>query len=138
MQQTMQQRKFSLRRLRLGVLAFGLAALCAGFFARFARAQLTNGDVIGTVTDTSGAVIPGAKVPVRAEAPVLASLRCELQGTFWRYTAELIHSIPEIRKVTHDEETSRNICFLVCIVCIRSAKPDRSMDNPQQHCRERE
>ena len=40
----------------------GWRSLCAGFFARFAQAQLTNGDVIGTVTDTTGAVIPGAKV----------------------------------------------------------------------------
>jgi hypothetical protein len=53
---------FSRSTLLLRVFAFGLAALCAGFFARFAQAQLTNGDVIGTVTDTSGAVIPGAKV----------------------------------------------------------------------------
>ena len=61
-QRKMQQRMFSPRRLLLRVFAFGLAVICAGFFARFAQAQLTNGDVIGTVTDTSGAVIPGAKV----------------------------------------------------------------------------
>jgi Carboxypeptidase regulatory-like domain len=58
----MQQREFRSRRLLLRVFAFGLVALCAGFVARVAQAQLTNGDVIGTVTDTSGAVIPGAKV----------------------------------------------------------------------------
>ena len=58
----MQQRMFSRRRLLLRIFAFELAAFCAGFFARFAQAQLTNGDVIGTFTDTSGAVIPGAKV----------------------------------------------------------------------------
>jgi hypothetical protein len=40
----------------------GVSVICTGFFARFAQAQLTNGDVIGTVTDTSGAVIPGATV----------------------------------------------------------------------------
>src|SRR5580704_4816926 len=62
MEQTIQQRKFSSRRLLLRVFAFGLVAICAGFAARIAQAQLTNGDVIGTVTDTSGAVIPGAKV----------------------------------------------------------------------------
>ena len=58
----MEQRMFSRRRLLLRVFAFGLTVICAGFFARFAQAQLTNGDVIGTVTDTSGAVIPGAQV----------------------------------------------------------------------------
>lgn len=62
MRQTKQQRKFSPRMLLLRVLAFGLAAFCLGFFGRFAQAQLTNGDVIGTVTDTTGAVIPGARV----------------------------------------------------------------------------
>jgi len=58
----MQQRMFSRRRLLQRVFALGLAAICAVSFARFAQAQLTNGDVIGTVTDTTGAVIPGAKV----------------------------------------------------------------------------
>jgi outer membrane receptor protein involved in Fe transport len=61
-QRLMQQRKFSSRGLLLRVFTFGLVALCVGFFARFAPAQLTNGDVIGTVTDTTGAVIPGARV----------------------------------------------------------------------------
>jgi len=61
-QRKMQQRMFSRRRLLLRVFAFGLAVICAVSFARFAQAQLTNGDVIGTVTDTTGAVIPGAKV----------------------------------------------------------------------------
>jgi hypothetical protein len=55
----MQQRMFSRRRLLLRVVAFGLTAICTGFFARFAQAQLIAGDVIGTVTDMSGAVIPG-------------------------------------------------------------------------------
>ena len=58
----MQQREFRSRRLLLRVFAFALVALCASFVPRVALAQLTNGDVIGTVTDTSGAVIPGAKV----------------------------------------------------------------------------
>jgi hypothetical protein len=62
MRQRMQQGMFSRRSLILTVFAFGLAVICAGFFASSAQAQLTNGDVIGTVTDTSGAVIPGAKV----------------------------------------------------------------------------
>jgi outer membrane receptor protein involved in Fe transport len=61
-EQTIQQRKFSSRRLLLRVYVFGLAVICAGFLARSAQAQLTNGDVIGTVADTNGAVIPGAKV----------------------------------------------------------------------------
>src|SRR6202047_4293294 len=58
----MQQRMFSRCGLLLRVFAFGLVALCAGLVARVAQAQLTNGNVIGTVTDTSGALIPGAKV----------------------------------------------------------------------------
>ena len=58
----MQRRKFSSRRLLLRVFAFWLAAICAVSFTRSAQAQLTSGDVLGTVTDTSGAVIPGAKV----------------------------------------------------------------------------
>jgi len=61
-QRKMQQRMFSRRGLLLRVFAFGLAVICVGFFARFAQAQLTNGSVVGTVTDTSGAVIPGAKL----------------------------------------------------------------------------
>lgn len=36
--------------------------VCASFVDRPAHAQLTTGTVVGTVTDTSGAVIPGAKV----------------------------------------------------------------------------
>ena len=62
MRQTMQQGMFSRRSLILTVFAFGLAVICVDIFASSAQAQLTNGDVIGTVTDTSGAVIPGAKV----------------------------------------------------------------------------
>src|SRR5260370_7825387 len=58
----MQQRQFRSRKVLLRVFAFGLVALCTSFVARVAQAQLTNGDVIGTVTDTMGAVIPGAKV----------------------------------------------------------------------------
>src|SRR5258708_4850274 len=58
----MQQRQFRSRKVLLRVFAFGLVALCTSFVARGAQAQLTNGDVIGTVTDTMGAVIPGAKV----------------------------------------------------------------------------
>lgn len=58
----MQQRMFSQRRLRLMIFAFGLVALSSLFFTRFAQAQLSTGDVIGTVTDMTGAVIPGAKV----------------------------------------------------------------------------
>ena len=61
-QRKMQQRMFSRRRLLLRVFAFGLAVICVGFFPRFAQAQLTNGSVVGTVTDTTGAVIPGAKL----------------------------------------------------------------------------
>jgi hypothetical protein len=62
MQQKTQHRKLFRHELLLRVFAFGLAIICSGFFARFAEAQLTNGDVIGTVTDTNGALIPGAKV----------------------------------------------------------------------------
>src|SRR5260370_3430167 len=58
----MQQGMFSGRRPLLRVFAFGLVAISSVFFAKFAQAQLTNGGVIGTVTDTTGAVIPGAKV----------------------------------------------------------------------------
>jgi outer membrane receptor protein involved in Fe transport len=58
----MQQRMFSQRMLRLMICAFELVALSSLFFPRFAQAQLSTGDVIGTVTDTTGAVIPGAKV----------------------------------------------------------------------------
>src|SRR5260370_6180113 len=61
-QRKMQQGMFSGRRPLLRVFAFGLVAISSVFFAKFAQAQLTNGDVIGTVTDTTGAVIPGAKV----------------------------------------------------------------------------
>src|SRR5260370_8441386 len=61
-QRKMQQRMFSGRRPLLRVFAFGLVAISTVFFAKFAQAQLTNGGVIGTVTDTTGAVIPGAKV----------------------------------------------------------------------------
>ncbi len=61
-QRKMQQRELRPHRVLLRVFAFGLVALCAGFVARVAQAQLTNGDVIGTVTDSIGAVIPGAKV----------------------------------------------------------------------------
>ena len=65
MQQRMQNRMISRSRLLLWVFGFELAALCPGFGARFAQAQLTNGDIIGTVTDTSGAVVPVAKVTLR-------------------------------------------------------------------------
>src|SRR5258708_13444744 len=61
-QRKMQQGMFSGRRPLLRVFAFGLVAISTVFFAKFAQAQLTNGGVIGTVTDTTGAVIPGAKV----------------------------------------------------------------------------
>src|SRR5260370_694218 len=62
MQQMMQQRMFRSRRLLRRAFAFGLIALCASFVARVGQAQLTTGEVIGTVVDTNGAVIPGAKV----------------------------------------------------------------------------
>src|SRR5258708_34769756 len=61
-QRKMQQGMFSGRRPLLRVFAFGLVAISTVFFAKFAQAQLTNGGVIGTVTDTTGVVIPGAKV----------------------------------------------------------------------------
>ncbi|MGC1580148.1 MAG: carboxypeptidase-like regulatory domain-containing protein, partial [Candidatus Acidiferrales bacterium] len=49
---------------------------CAKLFARFlvgsmlllpavARAQLTEGTIVGTVTDSSGAVVSGAKVSIK-------------------------------------------------------------------------
>jgi hypothetical protein len=74
----MQQRMFSRRRLLLRVVAFGLTAICTGFFARFAQAQLIAGDVIGTVTDMSGAVIPvSSTLPLpspSSRCPVLVDL----------------------------------------------------------------
>ena len=53
------------RTLNLGCLGI-FPALLAAIFAlgsgTTARAQLTTADVVGTVTDTTGAVIPGAKI----------------------------------------------------------------------------
>jgi Carboxypeptidase regulatory-like domain len=47
-----------LRRTGLSLLVF----CCAFFLCRTASAQTTTADVVGTVTDTSGAVVPGATV----------------------------------------------------------------------------
>src|SRR5580704_10895939 len=73
MRQRMQQGMFSRRSLILTVFAFGLAVICADFFASSAQAQLTNGDVIGTVTDVTGAVIPGAKVTLTNTGTYIAA-----------------------------------------------------------------
>ena len=79
----MQQREFRSRRLPLRVLAFGLAVICVGFGARLSHAQLTNGDVIGTVTDPSGAVIPGAKVTLtNTGTKIVAATRTSGTGDY--------------------------------------------------------
>ena len=52
----------SLFRLRLAILGLLSSILCLGMAGPQALAQVTTGDVLGTVTDQSGAVIPGAKI----------------------------------------------------------------------------
>jgi len=51
----------STRQLRFGVLFLALL----GVFPRAAAAQSFNGNIIGTVTDSSGAVIPGVTLTLR-------------------------------------------------------------------------
>jgi hypothetical protein len=51
---------------RLGVLAFALVAVLAT--ARSTSAQITTGNVTGTVRDAQGGVVPGATVVLIDEA----------------------------------------------------------------------
>jgi Carboxypeptidase regulatory-like domain/TonB dependent receptor len=69
----MQQRMINQRGFILRGAARGLVLLCAVFLASSAQAQLSSGDVIGTVTDVSGAVIPGAKVTLKNIATGVAA-----------------------------------------------------------------
>jgi len=59
-------------RLQSAVLALGLLTM-AGFVANLSapvvRAQSNiSGDIVGTVTDSSGAILPGAQVKVTSNA----------------------------------------------------------------------
>ena len=48
-------------------LAFGLMAACGLFSLPMAFAQtITTGDVVGSVKDTTGAVVPGSTVILRS------------------------------------------------------------------------
>ena len=49
-------------RLRLAFLGLLVTFLCLGMVGPKAFAQVTTGDILGSVTDQSGAVIPGAKI----------------------------------------------------------------------------
>src|SRR5258707_895944 len=59
---TMRHTFLSLRRATC-LVALLLASVCA-FFVLPASGQATNGSIYGTVTDTSGAFIPGAAIVV--------------------------------------------------------------------------
>ena len=51
---------------KVGVLAFAIAAVCAGVMP--AAAQITTGNISGTVVDNQGGVIPGATVVLISES----------------------------------------------------------------------
>src|SRR5687767_5306855 len=56
----------SMQLRKVGVLAFAIAAVCAGVMP--AAAQITTGNIGGTVQDNQGGVIPGATVVLISES----------------------------------------------------------------------
>jgi len=60
------------RAVRLGVLCLVGAVLCFGSFVQQAGAQVLYGSISGTVTDSTGAVVPGAKVAATNDSTGLA------------------------------------------------------------------
>ena len=58
-------RCIALRQRWFRLFAVVLSIICIGGLGRMAQAQLTTADVLGTVTDSTGAVVPGASVTIR-------------------------------------------------------------------------
>jgi hypothetical protein len=68
---------------RLVVTAAGLLVAILISFAPTSRAQSTGGDIVGTVSDKSGAAIPGADVSVKnTETGVITNIKASGDGDF--------------------------------------------------------
>ena len=52
-------------RLRKGIICLALGLVVAGYAARTVSAQVLYGSIVGTLTDETGAVVPGAVVTVK-------------------------------------------------------------------------
>ncbi len=53
---------------RSNMWSFAFLCLCIALLSSVAMAQTTSGTITGTVTDQSGAVVPGAKITLTDEA----------------------------------------------------------------------
>ena len=52
-------------RLRKGIICLAVGLVVAGYAARTVSAQVLYGSIVGTLTDETGAVVPGAVVTVK-------------------------------------------------------------------------
>ena len=46
------------------LILFVICAVSVGVQSAFSQATISTGDIVGTVTDQSGAIVPGAKVTI--------------------------------------------------------------------------
>ncbi len=68
---------------RFQILCFALSFAFIQFLAAPARAQFTQGSVVGTVADSSGARVPSASITVESQAPyVMRTLTANASGEF--------------------------------------------------------
>ncbi len=68
-------------------LVFALCVASSVSFARLASAQRTTGQIVGTVTDDSGAVLPGVGVSLRGDAIMGAQGATSNDRGYYRFAA---------------------------------------------------